>query len=106
MLNRETLYALVRAAKPDASFTDIMDLLMDSGQDVDGMALIQVDKAISPTICNDVTEIPKAECEALVTFYDSTNGDNWTNQIRIDDWKVTNMPCSWCGVMEEFMEFP
>jgi hypothetical protein len=29
-------------------------------------------------ICDRVTDIPKAECEALVDFYDSTNGDDWT----------------------------
>ncbi|MDR0860578.1 MAG: hypothetical protein LBO09_06480 [Candidatus Peribacteria bacterium] len=30
-------------------------------------------------ICNRITDIPKAECKALVDFYYSTNGDGWTN---------------------------
>ena len=30
--------------------------------------------------CDSVTEIPKAECEALVALYNSTNGPGWTNQ--------------------------
>ncbi|MDM8565756.1 PKD domain-containing protein [Candidatus Halobeggiatoa sp. HSG11] len=45
--------------------------------------------------CDEVTEIPKVQCEALVALYDSTGGDNWT---RNDGWKVTNTPCSWYGV--------
>jgi len=45
--------------------------------------------------CDNVTEIPKTECEALVALYNSTNGPGWTNRIG---WLVTNTPCSWCGV--------
>ena len=29
--------------------------------------------------CTTVTEIPQQECEALVAFYISTDGDNWIN---------------------------
>jgi len=47
------------------------------------------------TDCNTVTEIPIAQCEALVALYDSTDGDNWTNNAG---WKTTNTPCSWYGV--------
>ena len=28
--------------------------------------------------CDNVTEIPKVECEALVALYNSTNGPGWT----------------------------
>jgi Leucine-rich repeat (LRR) protein/sugar lactone lactonase YvrE len=45
--------------------------------------------------CNAVTEIPAAQCEALVALYDSTDGDNWTNN---DGWKMTDTPCSWYGI--------
>ena len=45
--------------------------------------------------CNQVTEIPQAECEALVALYNSTDGDNWTTNL---DWLVTNTPCSWFGL--------
>ena len=41
--------ALVSAAKPDAGVTEVMGLLRDSGQDVDGMARIQVDEILSPS---------------------------------------------------------
>jgi len=45
--------------------------------------------------CNNVTEIPVAECTALVSLYDSTGGNTWTNRAN---WKATNTPCSWYGV--------
>ncbi len=45
--------------------------------------------------CDNVTEIPKAECEALVAFYNSTNGAGWTNNAG---WLETNMLCHWYGV--------
>jgi len=45
--------------------------------------------------CNDVTEIPLVECEALVDLYDATNGDQWTSNTS---WLTTNEPCGWYGV--------
>ncbi|EDN71345.1 receptor protein kinase [Beggiatoa sp. PS] len=49
----------------------------------------------TPTVCSTVTEIPTAQCETLVALYDSTNGDNWTNNT---DWLQNNTPCSWQGI--------
>jgi Leucine-rich repeat (LRR) protein len=45
--------------------------------------------------CSQVTEIPSTECEALVALYNSTDGDNWTNN---SGWLETNTPCSWYKV--------
>jgi formylglycine-generating enzyme required for sulfatase activity len=45
--------------------------------------------------CATVTEIPQAECEALVTLYNSADGANWKYN---DDWLDANTPCSWYGV--------
>jgi Leucine-rich repeat (LRR) protein len=45
--------------------------------------------------CGDVTEIPQAECEALVTFYNATNGFGWT---RVDGWLSSTLPSTWYGV--------
>lgn len=46
--------------------------------------------------CADVHQIPLAECQALVTLYNSTNGPNWTNQAG---WLTSNTPCyDWFGV--------
>lgn len=45
--------------------------------------------------CTAVTEIPVAECQALVTFYQATQGANW---VERSGWLATNTPCSWYGV--------
>lgn len=45
--------------------------------------------------CAKVTEIPQTECQALVTFYNSTNGPTWLSK---SGWQVTHTPCSWYGV--------
>jgi hypothetical protein len=48
------------------------------------------------SICESVTEIPKAECEALVSLYETTDGDHWTNN---DGWLQTSTPCTdWNGI--------
>jgi len=47
------------------------------------------------TDCAVVTEIPTVECEALIALYNSTDGENWTNNTG---WNVTNTPCSWFGL--------
>jgi len=47
------------------------------------------------TDCAAVSEIPATECEALVAFYNSTNGANW---LKSTGWNVTNTPCGWYGV--------
>ena len=45
--------------------------------------------------CNNVTEIPRTECEALVTFYNTTNGPHWRERVG---WLDTTTPCRWHGV--------
>ncbi len=49
------------------------------------------------TDCSAQTDIPQAECVALVALYQSTNGPNWSDSPE-NGWKVTNSPCSWTGV--------
>lgn len=51
---------------------------------------------LAPTFtCDDVTEIPAAECQALADLFNSTDGATWA----IDDgWLATTTPCSWFGV--------
>ena len=49
----------------------------------------------TPFSCDTVTEIPQVECEALVAFYNSTNGADWRNN---SGWMDTNTPCNWSGV--------
>jgi len=45
--------------------------------------------------CRGVTEIPQAECEALVALYRATNGPRWSDN---DGWLATSTPCTWYGV--------
>ncbi len=45
--------------------------------------------------CATVSEIPQAECEALVALYNATGGEQWTSKT---DWLTTNTPCTWFGV--------
>lgn len=45
--------------------------------------------------CLAVSEIPLAECEALVALYNSTNGTAWIDHTG---WLQTITPCSWYGV--------
>jgi len=45
--------------------------------------------------CDNVTEIPKEECQALVSIFNNTSGKFWTNLI---DWRNTLTPCSWYGI--------
>lgn len=45
--------------------------------------------------CASVTQIPAAECAALVALYNSTNGSDWADN---SGWLTTNTPCSWTGI--------
>jgi hypothetical protein len=56
-------------------------------------ASAQSEEPNAPTaFCDDVTEIPKTECEALEALYYSTGGPGWINQ---SGWLSTLTPCSW-----------
>lgn len=45
--------------------------------------------------CANVSQIPRAECQALVDLYLSADSTHWTNSTG---WLATNTPCSWFGV--------
>lgn len=45
--------------------------------------------------CSAVSQIPVAECEALVAFYHSTGGENWDLKRG---WLQTDTPCGWAGL--------
>ncbi len=45
--------------------------------------------------CKEVTQIPLADCQALVALYNSTNGAQWGSPLG---WLQTNTPCTWGGV--------
>ena len=45
--------------------------------------------------CGSVTTIPAAECEALLTIYNATDGGRWTKKAG---WLLSADPCVWLGV--------
>jgi Leucine-rich repeat (LRR) protein len=93
--------ALLKGYNPSLSALQLKSIIMDSVDLVDSMDGITVtggrlnlNNALMNN-CLQTTEMPYTECETLVTFYNSTNGDNWTDNT---DWNETNTPCSWYGV--------
>lgn len=46
--------------------------------------------------CVAQASIPQAECDVLVTFYNDTAGEQWTNR---DGWLIEEDPCEWFGVI-------
>ncbi|NJO17513.1 MAG: choice-of-anchor D domain-containing protein [Thioploca sp.] len=50
------------------------------------------------SLCDVQSDIPKLECNALIDFYDKTNGPNWNDDFE-NNWKVTPTPCDWTGIM-------
>jgi Leucine-rich repeat (LRR) protein len=63
---------------------------LTSGDNLETATVIIIDD--EPTDCALVTVIPEVECEALIALYDSTDGENWSDNTG---WNVTNTPCSW-----------
>ncbi|MEI6711151.1 MAG: hypothetical protein WCK88_02730 [bacterium] len=43
-------------------------------------------------ICDLVTDIPKAECDALMNIYSNNGGDNWYNKTG---WGTADKVCTW-----------
>jgi Leucine-rich repeat (LRR) protein len=59
-----------------------------------GLALLSPNLP-AQTDCDNVSQIPTAECDALLALYDSTNGEGWTDNKK---WLTNNKPCGWSGV--------
>lgn len=45
--------------------------------------------------CDAVSEIPATECQALILFFEATDGPNWQDN---SGWLEIATPCSWLGV--------
>jgi Leucine-rich repeat (LRR) protein len=93
--------ALLKGYNPSLSALQLKSIIMDSVDPVASMngitvtgGRLNINNALMNN-CLQTTEIPYRECETLVTFYNSTNGDNWTDNTG---WNETNTPCSWYGV--------
>lgn len=47
--------------------------------------------------CSTNTQISEAQCQTLVDFYDSTNGESWAD-ASTHTWLSDDTPCDWEGV--------
>jgi Leucine-rich repeat (LRR) protein len=63
------------------------------------LAITNTAASVTDFSCGDVSEIPTAECDALVALYNSTNGSGWTDNTH---WLITTTPSDWFGVTVEF----
>jgi Leucine-rich repeat (LRR) protein len=50
---------------------------------------------LTPFSCSQVTDIPQSECEALVAFYQQTDGEHWLNH---SGWLSDTTAANWYGV--------
>ena len=48
--------------------------------------------------CLTMIDLPRAECEALTTLYESTNGAGWTINAGEIAWFSTPKACEWLGI--------
>ena len=57
-----------------------------------------VDVVVGP-ICDVVTDVPTAECEALMSIYENTGGGNWENTLAEDNiWGTSIVVDDWYAV--------
>ncbi len=81
-----------------ALFTLLLAGMLSSGSGMPGRAIAAETYAGSYKGCanpGDQTDIPEAECDALVALYNSAGGASWTINT---DWLATDTPCSWYNV--------
>jgi len=48
------------------------------------------------SFCDTVKDVPKEECEALLSIYDNNGGDAWDYNT---EWGVSPTVCNWYGVV-------
>ena len=80
-------------------------LVNDGAEDATQQAIrAQTLEDVESFSCEDVTDVPESECEALVDLYLSTNGAGWNNQQECsgdeydDCWLVTTDIDQWFGI--------
>lgn len=89
------LVSLLLTATTSQAFTHLDDLTLST----DRTAQTKAD--VASFSCNDVSDVPVIECEALVELYMSTNGVEWENEkdcSKIDCWLVSTKVNDWFGI--------
>ncbi|MEM9663426.1 MAG: Ig-like domain-containing protein [Bacteroidota bacterium] len=81
---------------PPGAFNYGVSISLSDGQETIAQTFtIVVSEGTGFTSCADVTDVPLAECEALVAFYNAADGPNWANNTN---WLTTTTVGSWFGV--------
>lgn len=57
--------------------------------------IAETQKQVESFSCADITDVRQFECEALVSFYNSTNGAGWVEKTN---WLTSNNVGDWYGV--------
>ncbi len=93
-----TYYVAVTAYDGDyALANDVANTIVNDNQTQGNESwYARVTTIIEKTLCDDITEIPQAQCEVLLALYNSTEGPKWSSNTG---WNNTNTPCSWEGVI-------
>ncbi len=69
---------------------------IDGGSTPESLTSASVGPVSNASICGAQSEIPELECNALVEFWESTDGVSWTNSTG---WNTPDTsPCDWYGV--------
>ncbi|MEN8218851.1 MAG: Calx-beta domain-containing protein [Pseudomonadota bacterium] len=92
------LVHIINDDKPENDETFIVSLANPIGGAQIGTpdtATVTIKDNDNSDLCKKVTGISKKECQALIALYDSTDGENWTNNTG---WKATKSPCNWYGM--------
>jgi hypothetical protein len=61
------------------------------------LGVVWLPLAQAATDCAAQSDIPTAECEALVAIYDDLNGASWETSPS-NGWNENDSPCNWWGV--------
>ena len=63
----------------------------------EGVDIVDIEPPEPTFSCDNVTQVPVAECEALLTLYQNNNGENWRNSPD-NQWLLNNAVCEWQGI--------
>ena len=56
---------------------------------------LSLNTLLNAAICDNVTDVPKSECDALVALYNSTDGANWNDNTN---WLTSTTVGAWFGI--------
>lgn len=96
--------SLILSQFPNLEYTQVKQRILDNVDPIESMEGITVSGGrlnVYNTLsfdCTSVVDIPVNECEALVDFYNQTDGDNWTDN---SNWLESSLANDWYGIAVE-----